>query len=124
MGIYHHLELSLKLQITLVCSQFLLSLSIVPNNGCKVNKHFLLLLPCCNLDEEGGWGGLEADIREALGLAARQFSKNLSLSSYNRQKGWQRFVAMISSFFSSNYRAGISLAICAPFTGGAPIQRN
>ena len=41
-GIYLHLELSLKLQSILVCSQFLLS--IVPNNGCKVNKHFLLLL--------------------------------------------------------------------------------
>ena len=111
MGIYLHLELSLKLQITLVCSQFLLSLSIVPNNGCKVNKHFLLLLALLQSGKGGRLGGLEADIREASSLAARQFSKNLSLSSNNRQIGWQRFVAMISSFFSSNNRVGISLAI-------------
>ena len=57
-GFYIDHQLSLELQIILVFSQFLLSLSIFPNNGCKANKHFLLLLATCssNLDE-GGWEG-------------------------------------------------------------------
>ena len=93
-------QLPLELQIISVFSQFLLSLSIVPNNGCNANKHFLLLLAACssNLDLEGGWEILEADIREASTLGSRQFSKNFGLSSQIlgvSKLDCQRFVSWI-----------------------------